>query len=520
MNRSRLALVVLLEALVILGGCQKPAPKSRGLGRPLASASARNLSLAPDGRTLVFIGDVKPPSEKDVPDGVFQGVLTTVPLAGGIPRPLGGGVSTLDDGYRISPDGRHVAYLQEFRFHEQSGSLFLAGLASGEPRLIAKDAKYYAFSSDGRWLGYVAAGDMHLFDLSGGGDRHLVRGAATFEISKDARHLLVRRPAAAGGALLLADIEGGGEPKELGENVGDYAFSPQGDSLAFTSRSGGPSAPYRITCSIVGGHIEKRGEGVSTFRFSPDGRWIAFVDGMGGHKTFGALMVAPVAGGPARRIGENVIEYRFAPSSNAIALRESNEDASGRTWMSFKVATLPSGTLRHREDGVPNFVWSFDGARVAFLKRVMKPVYSVDLFLLDVEGESSPRRIDQGVFGYQFAPDDGELWYRTNCVRDGRECDLMAANVRGASAPPRKLVQGIWNFKATAKGDRLLLTYPRLDTENAADLGWLDLKAKQPSKGIDRYALPGAQFVDESGGAVVYVVGERKREGVYVAELK
>ena len=53
-----------------------------------------------------------------------------------------------------------------------------------------------------------------------------------------------------------------------------------------------------------------------------------------------------------------------------------------------------------------------------------------------------------------------------------------------------------------------------------ADLGWLDLAAKQPSKGIDQYALPGAHFADEAGNVVVYIVGERKREGVYVAQLK
>jgi dipeptidyl aminopeptidase/acylaminoacyl peptidase len=259
---------------------------------------------------------------------------------------------------------------------------------------------------------------------------------------------------------------------------------------------------------------------VATFLFSPDGQWIAFVDGQGIKNTFGSLQVMPAAGGEAKKVGENVVEHRWAPNSQAIAFRESNEDKAGRSWNSFKVATLPTGAIRLKEDGVPNFVWSWDGSFIAYLKRVTKPVYSVDLFLLKVAGDTPARQVDKGVFGYQFAPGDHDLWYRTSCVRSGRECDLMSASVPDATALPKRLVQGVWNFKPTAKGDRLLLTYPRLDTEVAADLGWFDLNAKAPSKGIDQYVLPGTHFVDDAGTGVVYLVGERKREGVYFAEIK
>jgi len=520
MNRPRLALVIILICALAPLACSKPPPKPKGIGKLLVASSARNLSLAPDGKTLVFVGEVAPPAEKDTPEGVFQGVVTTVPVAGGVPRQLGGGVTTLEDGYRISSDGRWVAYLQAFRFRDQAGSLNVAPLPLGDARQVASDATYYKFSPDGKTLGFVAAGEMHLYSLESNADRLVVKNAATFEFAKDSRHVMVRRPVAFGGDLLLAEVQGSAEPSKLGTNVGDYDFSPDGARLAFNARVGGPNQPYTLFGAAVGGKLEKLGEGVSTFLFSPDGQWIAFVDGLGVKRSLGNLQIAPTAGGPAKKLGENVVEHRWAPDSKAIAFRETNEDKSGRSWNSFKVATMPTGAIRFKDDGVPNFVWSFDGSHIAFLKRIAKPVYSVDLFLMPIAGEQNPRLVDRGVFGYQFAPGDRELWYRTQCVRSGRECDLMAASVADAAVLPRRLVQGIWNFRPTANGERLLLTYPRLDTEAAADLGFLDVNAKQPSKGIDQYVLPGAQFVDEAGGVVVYIVGERKREGVYVAELK
>jgi Tol biopolymer transport system component len=518
---ASLGLAAALAAAALLsGGCHKPPPKPKGTGRSLAATAARRATVSPDSRAVAFVSEVAPPPEREAPDGVFQGVLVTMPLAGGAPRQLGGGVTTLEDGYRFSPDGKWIAYLQGFRFRDQSGNLNLAAMPLGDPRPIAESARYYKFSPDGRFLGFVAQGEMRLLDLSGTSSRKVTSDASTFEFSEDSKWLLVRRPSAAGGSLLLAEVEPPSVPKKLADNVGEYEFSPDATLMAFTSRVGGPADPYSLFVGSVQGTPRKVADNVSTFLFSPDNKYLAFIGGMGMKKALGNLVVAPAAGGPPIQIGENVVEYRWAPSSQAIGLRESHEDKSGRTWESFRVATMPSGTTRHTENGVPNFVWSSDGAFVAFLKRVTKPSYSVDLYLLDVAGEAGPRVVEAGVFGYQFAPGDHQIWYRTHCVRNGRECDLMSASVSDAAVLPVRLVQSIWNFKPSADGERLLVTYPRLDTEEAADLGWMDLKAKQPSRGIDIYTLPGAVFVGETASQVVYLVSERKREGVYIADLK
>jgi hypothetical protein len=390
-------------------------------------------------------------------------------------------------------------------------------LNGGEPRSIAEDATYFRFSPDSARLGYVARGDLHLVELETGADRLLVPQTSTFSFASNGKRLLARRPSAAGGTLFLCDLAGGA-PRKLGDNVGEYEFSPDGASVGFTARSGGPAEPYALFLSRADEIVPRKvGDGVSAFLFSPDSRFVAYIDGLTPTKMLGSLEVASVSGGPSRKLGEDVVEQRFSPSSSGIAFRESHEDKAGRKWMTFKVAALPGGDVKVLGENVPNFLWSFEGGELAFLKRVLKPDYSVNLMVYRL-GTEAPRQVDRGVFGYQYAPGDRALWYRTRCIRNGRECDLMSVKVSGDEAPVR-VVQGIWSFRPNRTGERLLLTYPRLDTEAAADLGILDVGANKPSRGIDVHTLPGATFADDAGTRVVYIVSQRNREGVYVADV-
>ncbi|MGC4115790.1 MAG: hypothetical protein QM765_14550 [Myxococcales bacterium] len=535
MNSKRQALAVSAAAFALalaLAGCSKPPSKPKGIGKQLVPVAARNLTLAP-GNTLVFVGEIAPSQEKDVPEGVYQGILTTIPVAGGVPRQLGGGVSTLEDGYGISPDGKFVAYLQGFRFREQAGNLNVAPLPTGDARTVAPDAKYYKFSPDSRWLGYVAGGEMHLLDLAAqpgpGADRLVATSAATFEFSRDSKHLLIRRPVAAGGDLLLAKVEGGAEPSKLGELVGDYAFSADSSKVAFMARKGGPSKPYGLFLGPVGGPYESVGQGVSAFTFSSDSQWVAFTDGMGEKLGTLDLQLVPASGGPVKQVGENVVEYRWSPNSKAIALRENNED-KGKRWTAIKVAKVP-GVVVHTSSWVPHkdmdkipMIWSGDGEHLAFVHLVPKPEPMVHLYQVAETGGDA-KVVADWVFGFQYSPDSRELWYRANCTRAGRECELVASNASDLTVPARKLALGIATFKPNAKGDRLLLTYARSDTksngpEAPADLGWIDLNSKGTSKGVDQYVMPGASWADDTGSQAIYIVGERKREGVYVAEIK
>ncbi|MGI5863880.1 MAG: hypothetical protein ACOX6T_17750 [Myxococcales bacterium] len=514
-----LALVALASTAT---GCKKTAAtnKPKGIGRALVDSAARNLVATADGKVLAFVADVEKPPEKSAPEGVFQGILTTVAADGGTPRQLGGGVSTLEDGFRVSPDGKWIAYLQGFRFKDQAGTLQIAPMPEGEARQLATGTTYYQFSRDSRFLGYVASGEMHLVELATGQDQVLAQQVSTFELAADSSLVLMRRPIAAGGELLVAEV--GPEPKtrKLGERVGDYNFSPDGTAVAFTARVGGPADPYSLFVGAARGVPARVAEKAGAFAFSPDSAWIAFVAGQEPGRPHGALQIAPVAGGQPMEVGKNVSDFRWSPSSKAVALRESHEDKSGRAWSELKVASLPKGTLRHKDRAGPksfiNYLWSPEGDRLAFLKHVGE---QVTLNLLTVEGEEPPRAVAPWVFSYQFAPGRNELWYRANCLREGRQCDLIAASIDDPNRPPVKLAEGIMNFRPSADGKRILLIYPRVDTERATDLGWVELGSQVPSKGIDVYTLPGAFFLDKAGKRLAYLVGERKREGVYVADI-
>lgn len=518
-----LALGLALVGLASMAtGCKKTAEpnKPKGIGKPLADSAARNLVATPDGKVLAFVAEIEKPPEKSAPAGVFQGILTTVAADGGTPRQLGGGVSTLEDGFRLSPDGKWIAYLQGFRFKDQTGALQLAPMPQGDARQLAPGATYYQFSRDSRLLGYVAGGEMHLVELATGQDRVLAGPVSTFELAADSSLVLMRRPIAAGGELLLAET--GPEPKtrKVGERVGDYRFSPDGAAVAFTARPGGPAEPYSLFVGAATGVAARVAEKAGPFAFSPDSAWIAFVAGQEPGRPHGALQLAPVAGGRPIEVGKNVSDFRWSPSSKAVALRESHEDKSGRTWSELKVASLPKGTLRHKDHAGPksfiNYLWSPEGDRLAFIKHVGE---QVTLNLLTLEGEAPPRVVAPWAFNYQFAPGGKELWYRANCVREGRQCELLAASIDNPEKPPAMLAQGIMNFRPSPDGKRILLVYPRLDTEHASDLGWVELGSQAPSKGIDVYTLPGAFFLDEAGKRLAYLVNQRKREGVYVADL-
>lgn len=519
--RNRLLLTAGL-ALAFAAGCTKSTTKTpTSLGKPLAKTPARALATSPDGALVAFVGEVKPPPERNAPEGIFQGVLTTVPVEGGTPRRLGGGVPTLEHGYLFSPDGRYIAWLQGFRFADQSGTLQIAANPQGEPRQIAEKTRFYRFSPDGKLLGYVADGQMRLVDLETFADRLITTDAATFEFSRDSDSLLVRRTLASGGELLLAKTEGKEEPQKLGERVGEYAFTPDGAAIAFTAREGGPQDPYLLFLRpVAGGKARKVGEGVSSFFFSPDGRYIAFIDGVKVSRPFGDLQVAAIAGGATRKLGENVVDVKWAPSSTAIGFRENHEDPAGRKRVTFKYAQMPDGAVKQVDDGVSSFLWSDDGRHFAYLQRVTKPVFSVDLFVREV-GEETSVRIDKGVFGYQFSPSGREVWYRAGCIREGRECDLRSQKVDGGEGTvPTIMLQGIWTFSLSKDGQRMLVSFPRIDTEAAGDLGYYSPFEPKPTRGIDKYALPGAQFVGPNGDKLVYIVAERNREGVYVAELE
>ncbi len=571
------------------------------LGKRLSEAPARALKATADGAHLVFVSDVEPPKAKDVPEGMMIGTLVTVPSSGGAVRVLGQGVTTLSDAFQLSPDSRFVAFLSRLDVARHVGALQLADLSRPEVaiRALGEAVSFYDFSADRRFLGYVDAGSLRLLDLATGKDDLIESGVATFEFASDGKALLVRKPLAAGGQLLLVPLDdnGAGEGRTVAERVGDYGFSPDGRFVALIARVDGPNAPYRmLALDRRDPSLQPRslGDEAGAFVFSPDSKRVAFVANQTPGMPYGDLFVTELASGEQKRVGQSVADFRFSPTSDAIALRENQRNERGQMWQEFKVVRLPSGAVRLHQKSLPkafiNFLFSDDGRELAFIKHVH---IDINLWRLDMDSEAPPELVAPWAFEYRFAkPREGEpraLWYRGACIREGRQCDLFEALQREASSqegepargadraveteagragagavadagtgagadadagtgaakaeqkpaeqkidPPKhpKIAFALSNFTIAPSGDRLFLDLPRLDSTDAFDLAWQPVvrraeaqtgaaaKTGVAAQTIDRQVLKNSLvLLDEAGSRVAYIVMEKRRAGVHVADI-
>ncbi len=527
-----LAPVALLALLLAAAtGCTKSGAPKGTEKHPIVKAEARNLRLTADGSAFAFLALGQQHAAETLPEGISIGDLYLGKVESGAARKLGEALSTLDDAFAFSPDGSSIAWLASFNFRRQAGVLQLAAL-TGEPVTLGEAVRFYRFSPDSRLLAYVGAnGSLKVRELESGVERALAEEISTFEFSPNSNHLLVRSPGAKGGTLRLLELASGGA-RELAKRVGEYGFAPKGQAYAFTAREDEQQGPYALFTGFVGKEPApaRRADEVSTFRFSPDGGRLAALFGQGVNRPRGDLRVLEVAEGEGRVVATEVIEYRWSPDSNSLAAREQHLSNKGAKWIALRVVDARDGAERLKEVSYGSFDYSLydyshDGRHFAYVKATANG--SIDLALLDLAVKEPARHMAGGVFGFQFSLDDKEIYYRTACTRLGRECDLYIAPVapppegqeEAAKSAPRRLAEGIWNFTLSHDGSRLLLTYPRLDSERFADLAWLEPSRATAPVSVDSHTLVGARFAG-GGAKVVYIVASPKREGVYIAELR
>src|SRR5205814_1317953 len=118
-----------------------------------------------------------------------------------------------------------------------------------------------------------------------------------------------------------------------------------------------------------------------------------------------------------------------------------------------------------------------------------------------------------------FSPSGADLYYRSGCGRNGEACDLFRLPAAGLApgGKPERLAEGVKSFEFVDRsGQRLLLGWSR------RELVALDLATFEAGKltAVDNAALPGsAVFLGQERKRLAYVVIDRKRAGVYVANL-
>jgi hypothetical protein len=524
--RTAAALVAVAFA-VALTACPegRKATAPAGTGRPVFSGPVRALFPSPDGTALAFLDGCQEVKAQFLPPQTARCDLRVVPAGGGDAAKVAAGVTTLAQGVSWRPDGKALVAMADYDHAAAAATLVLWDGSSA--RTLAQGVTFHGYGKGGE-LGFVAAGKLHVM-LPGEAAPRAVQGAervASFDVSPvappscDARdgmlvRLAARRTVAAGGELLAAPCAlDRAEPLERGQ-VGDYGFARASPYLAYTvqRKDGAALRLVQTVKSVVGFDL---GKGAASFAFGPDGQTVAFVADVAPGKQ-GNLHL----GGPGRKdtvLAREVGEFRWAADAPRLAWLERYDP---RVRVGALGAGGPDLAPRTLAPNVSEFEIAPDGARVAFLQHTTRGGFSVDLGLaqLDPAAATTAATIATGAFGFAFSPDGKWLYYRTRCVRNAEACDLERIPAGGlpAGGKPERIADGLKSFEFDPRDPgRLLLGWQR------ADLVALDVGVWEAGKltRVDAAVLPGSvRFLGPDSRRLAYVVVDRKRQGVYVAEL-
>ncbi|MGZ3447080.1 MAG: gliding motility protein, partial [Myxococcaceae bacterium] len=183
-------------------------------------------------------------------------------------------------------------------------------------------------------------------------------------------------------------------------------------------------------------------------------------------------------------------------------------------WGRLTVAPLPEGAPVELGKRVTTWVWSPDNKHLAFNLRVFQPLPSVDLWLY-TRGKPAASAVMANVYGYDFGP-GGALYLRSECTREARACSLERLDPSVPDARPMPILEGIFGFRPSEAGNRMLVTYARTDAETY-DVAVLNLKTNVRVTLEERILLP-ALFADPQGSKVVYLVSQGERSGLYLCD--
>ncbi|AKF81214.1 gliding motility protein [Myxococcus fulvus 124B02] len=488
------------------------APAGAGQGLLLDAGRAADLRLTSDGRFATYLMNGQKPRLDGVPPQMLLGELRVVSVEGGEPRKLGDSVTNVPGGLLFSADSRYALYLTGYNPASQSGTLNVATLddAKAEPAVLGTAVSYMLPSPDGSKVAFVDGGKLKLGPLPAGPFVDVAAEVSTAQFTADGKALLFKRRLSAAGGLAVVTVDKPEvAPRKLADQVGDYAVSPDGQRVAFQVRSESVRGLYDLYLAELPAEKPKRLAVASqSFGFSPDGKWLARSEN-GKPDVPGDLYVGPAAGGPGRKVGERVETFAFSPDSQAVGFLD-KYDVTARAGL-MAVASLPDGAPKRVGDRVPNFVWGSDASYVAFLSRFLKPEYSVDLMLYPLGAEKA-EKVHRGVFGYGFMPGNGQVVFRSNCIRNGRACDFKALELP-QKAEPRTWLQGIFSYKLSADGKRVLATYARMDSDTY-DIAVYDAKT-QARKPLDQGVQVPVYFGGKEDSRAVYIIAQGPKAGVY-----
>jgi len=476
---------IALATLLVAAACEDQPP-----GRKLASGVAQKLTV--HGGAVAFLIDAVHPDDRAVPEDLTAGDLWLDA------RKVGSGVASQTGAWEFSSRGE-LAFLASWRFRAGEGELWTAA-PGAEPLQVAPAARSFAWSPDGSALAFVGPSRLGVR----GRFAVTIDGLQEIGWSPDGKRLAARAAASAGGKLYLVDVATGAL-REVAPGTSDFAFASDG-TLAVL----GPPPPKGGDRPLL---LEGREVARATaFAFSPDGKELALLSTQKQPgEAYGDLYRLARGAGATKPqlVGTRVSDWRWTPAGDLLCL--ARYDLRAR-----------AGTLRASGREIASRVQSFSafGRRLLYLVQApQKGDFKLELWAVDLAGSAAPRKIDEGVYGWDLSP-DGELYYKARCAGGPRSCALLRAPFASA-AQPAVLAGAVAGFDLSRDGARILVEQPHRGSSRAVDLAVIPATGPPPEhlKLFAEEADPSSRFADTSGKRVAYAVVAAGKSGVYLADF-
>ena len=440
-----------------------------------------------------------------------------IPVEGLVTGVNKGGVEVDIAGARaFSPAGEWLAFLAQWRFRAGQGELWLAD-SSGSARKIADGVSAMSWAPSGSLLAFVAAGRLMVLDAAKEPARPSLAldGVQAFAWAPGGDRLAGRGPGAAAGRVDLMDVRTG-RRREVAKASSDFVFGS--DGAFFVLGPPGAKGGDRLLSMLEAFDGRPHDIGRAT-SFAVSERYVALLstDRQPG-EAFGALSRLPRAGGPAESLGERVSEFRFAHGGDLAFLARYDGRARAGTLM----VAPPGSSPRELAQRVQSF--TLQGGRVLYLVQApQKGDFKIELWTAPLDGSVPPRKVDDGVYGYQLTPDGRALFWKARCAGGARSCSLFRAPADG-STPPQLLAANVAGFDLSEDAARALVQQPHRGAARAVDLAVLDAAAPvSPDGAVKALAAevdPSSRFADGRGRRVVYAaMGGAGQAGVYLLEV-
>jgi hypothetical protein len=500
------------------------------LGVRKLEGAATDVRAAPDGRTLTALLDGEKPRLDGIPPTMRIGSLWAIPTDDRAPVKVANGAVNVPGGQLFTADGHFLLVLGAYDPASQSGELLVQDLTdlSKERQVIAPRVTYFKPSDDGTRLAYVDGAVLYEGPLPAGPFRQLAGEVATAEFAPNGKHLYFRRKAAAGGGVYQVDLlVEKPTPKPFADAVGEYVVSEDSKWIIAMARTNPRQFGFEL---FVGDTATlkrvKVGDDVMRFAVSRDGTWLArmqipkavSLNASANDLQIGELWVGPLGQAGGRKVGEKVREFEFTRDSKRLIFRDNfrvlallggkfDEKVGDLT-----VVALPDGAPKVLQKRSPNYEVSPDGVTLAFTARIEQPEYSRHLFLLKDGAE--PVKLQEWLYDYVFSPSGDRLYWRANCTREGRSCDLYVQELSKVGSPKVKVAENTFNFALSDDGGRVLTTSPHM-TDELFDVSVTNVTTGQ-TKRLDQYVTQPVFFLAKDGSRVGWVVADKKTAGVYV----